>query len=406
MDKLLFLRRRKLKAVVLAAGKGERLEPITHTRNKTLAPLLGETLLERTINILSEFVDEIYLIVDNPEQFTSIINNPILRVVVQEEQKGTAFALKSVNLNDEFILVYGDIYADSGLFSKVASCSGNCVVGVEVGNPNEYGVLNYQNDRLVEIIEKPEVFIGNYVNAGIYKFSEKIFNYIDKISPSVRGEYELTDAVNLLAKENEVKVITYSGTWLDVGRPWQVIELNKLALQKIETKIEGEIEREVKIKGRVIIERGARIRGCSYIEGPAYIGSNTEVGPNAHIRPYTVIGRGAKVGTSVEVKESVIMENTKIPHLSYVGDSVICESVNLGAGTITANLRFDEESVKVNVRGVKVSSGRKKLGAFIGGYVKTGINVSIMPGVKIGAYSIIYPNKVVDRDVNKGEILK
>ena len=97
------------------------------------------------------------------------------------------------------------------------------------------------------------------------------------------------------------------------------------------------------------------------------------------------------------------MENTKIPHLSYVGDSVICEDVNFGAGTITANLRFDEKEVKVNIKNERVSSGRKKLGAIVGGHVRTGINVSILPGIKIGAYAWIYPGAVVDRDVNKGE---
>ena len=116
--------------------------------------------------------------------------------------------------------------------------------------------------------------------------------------------------------------------------------------------------------------------------------------------------RGSRIGFSVEIKASVIFEKAKIPHLSYVGDSVVCEEINFGAGTLVANLRFDEQPVKVWVRGERISSGRVKLGAFIGGHVKTGINTSILPGVKIGAYSIIYPGVVVSKDVDYGSVVK
>ncbi len=100
------------------------------------------------------------------------------------------------------------------------------------------------------------------------------------------------------------------------------------------------------------------------------------------------------------------MEDSKIPHLSYVGDSVICEDVNLGAGTLVANLRFDENHVKMRIKGKLEDSGRKKLGTVIGGHSRIGINVTILPGVKIGSYARIYPGAVVNRDVNKGEFFR
>ncbi|MEM4047564.1 MAG: nucleotidyltransferase, partial [Metallosphaera sp.] len=156
-------------------------------------------------------------------------------------------------------------------------------------------------------------------------------------------------------------------------------------------------------KGEVVIEEGSIVRHGSVIEGPVYIGKNSSIGPNAYIRPYTVIGSNSKIGSFVEVKESVIMENTKIPHLSYVGDSVIAEDVNFGAGTLIANLRFDERDIYVNIKEKRLNSGRKKLGAIIGAHVRTGINVSILPGVKIGSYARIYPGAVVNRDVRRGE---
>ncbi|MEM4532271.1 MAG: nucleotidyl transferase, partial [Desulfurococcaceae archaeon] len=166
------------------------------------------------------------------------------------------------------------------------------------------------------------------------------------------------------------------------------------------------VEENVTIKPPVYIGEGSIIRSGSYIEGPVYIDRGVEIGPNARIRPYSVICSGSRIGFSVEVKESIIMENVHISHLSYVGDSIVCENTNFGAGTITANLRFDEKTVSVNIKGRRVDSGRRKLGAIIGGYVKTGIHVSIMPGVKIGSYSWISPGAVVKHDIPSKSFVK
>ncbi|MCC6024890.1 MAG: nucleotidyl transferase, partial [Desulfurococcaceae archaeon] len=195
------------------------------------------------------------------------------------------------------------------------------------------------------------------------------------------------------------RVYEYSGKWIDVGKPWHVIEANKIALEGVTTTIRGRIEDPVYIKGSVVIEEGAEIKPFTVIEGPAYIGKGAVIGPHAYIRPWSVICQNSRIGFSVEVKESVIMENVHASHLSYIGDSVICEGVNLGAGTILANLRLDEKSIKMTIKGVREDTGRVKLGGIIGAHVKTGVNVSIMPGVKIGSYSWILPGTVVYRDV-------
>lgn len=124
------------------------------------------------------------------------------------------------------------------------------------------------------------------------------------------------------------------------------------------------------------------------------------------MRPYTVILAGARVGFASEVKASILMEDARAPHLNYVGDSILGEHVNLGAGTVTANLRFDGATIKMTVKGVRVDTGLRKLGAIVGGHAQTGINVSIMPGVKIGSYALVYPGCVVYRDVPRGGVLK
>ena len=398
-----------MKVVVLAAGQGERLEPITHTRPKPFVPVLDKPLIRRTLDMILELgvnVNDVFVV--GNRAFKEAFDTLGVNVVYQEAGKGTGAALRSLRtrISDELLVVYGDLYLEKDAIRKVAEAEGNAILGVKVSNPKDYGVLLVRDGFIEKIIEKPDVPPSNLINGGVYKLSPDVFSYLDKLELSPRGEYELTDAVTQLARDNRVRVVEYDGAWLDISRPWHVIEANKLELEKRQQKVEGKIEPNVIMKGKVIVEEGAEIKGNTYIEGPVYIGKGASVGPNAYVRPYSVLLEGSKVGASVEVKESVIMEHAKIPHLSYVGDSVICEHVNFGAGTLVANLRFDEGTVKVNIKGKREDSGRKKLGAFVGGFAKTGINVTILPGVKIGAYAQIYPGAVVNRDVAKGEFYR
>ena len=203
--------------------------------------------------------------------------------------------------------------------------------------------------------------------------------------------------------------------WSDIGLPWQFLDANCYILNKIETKILGNIEENVHISGNVYIGEGTQVRSGSYIQGPCYVGNNNIIGPNSFIRPYTFIANDCHVG-QCEIKNSIILSHTSIPHFNYVGDSIICENVNLGSGTNIANLRFDEKNVKVAIKGQLIDSRRKKLGTIIGPNVKTGINVSIMTGKiignnsRIGAHTIVSedipPNTFYYHDPNKGIIKK
>ncbi len=149
------------------------------------------------------------------------------------------------------------------------------------------------------------------------------------------------------------------------------------------------------------VHKSAEVHKLSVVESPCFIGPGTVVGPFAHIRPYTFIGSNCFIGPYSQVKASIILNNTNIPHLNYVGDSIVGENCNLGAGTKIANLRFDERNIKIECFGERVNSGRRKLGAVIGSNVKTGVNCSIMPGVKVGSNSWIGPGVVVDKDIDE-----
>lgn len=131
------------------------------------------------------------------------------------------------------------------------------------------------------------------------------------------------------------------------------------------------------------------MRSGSYVEGPVYISKGCDIGPNCYIRPSTCLGEGVRIGSSVEVKNSIVMRRTAIPHHNYVGDSIIGERCNFGAGTKVANLRFDDRTVRVTTKGQMLSSGRRKLGVVMGDDVKTGINAMIEPGTVIWEGTVI-----------------
>jgi bifunctional UDP-N-acetylglucosamine pyrophosphorylase/glucosamine-1-phosphate N-acetyltransferase len=190
--------------------------------------------------------------------------------------------------------------------------------------------------------------------------------------------------------------------WMDLGRPWDLLEANERTLINQPLRINGTVEPGATLKGPVWLEDSASIKSGCYIEGPVYIGKGSKVGPNSRIRPYTSIGDDVVVGAACEIKNSIVMNGTKIPHLSYIGDSIIGEDCNIAAGTITANIRLDEKVLSMRVKGRLQVTGRRKLGAIMGDEVQTGINACIMPGVRVGAGSFIGPGTVVYKDVPDG----
>ena len=155
--------------------------------------------------------------------------------------------------------------------------------------------------------------------------------------------------------------------------------------------IHGTIEENAVIKGSISVGNRSVIRSGSYISGPVVIGEDCVIGPNCYIRPSTSIGNGCHIGAAVEIKNSIIMNGSKVPHLSYVGDSIIGEDCNLGAGTKVANLKLNNKTVSVEGQ----DTGRRKLGVIMGDDVETGINSSINVGTMIGSRSRIGPGTFV-----------
>ena len=180
--------------------------------------------------------------------------------------------------------------------------------------------------------------------------------------------------------------------WLDLSYPWHLLPANESLLAGIESQNLGEIEDNVVMKGVISIGKGTVVRSGSYIVGPVVIGQDCKIGPNCYIRPSTSIGDNCHIGNAVEVKNSIIMKGSDIPHHNYVGDSIIGEECNFGAGTKIANLRLDKKDIMVK----GIDTKRHKLGAIIGDRVETGINASINVGSMIGNNTHIGPGAIVN----------
>jgi UDP-N-acetylglucosamine diphosphorylase/glucosamine-1-phosphate N-acetyltransferase len=404
-----------LKAAILAAGRGERLWPLAEKNPKHLLAIGGEPLLQRTVKALVEAgITEIVMVVQfEAEKIKNFFKDgkelgSKISYVKQKQLGGTADAVKAVESElrgeDRFVIVYGDNYYDQKPLDKFvkSSDSKDLLMGVaEVKDPSRFGSLEIKKGNIVAIHEKVAIGKVGVVNAGIYLLDNSIFSAVRKTRKSRRGEFELTDSLSLLMAEGRrIRTIPFAkGAWVGISYPWDLLEANRSALDSDEEVRDGETEVGVHLKGSVSMAEGSLVKSGSYIEGPVYIGEDTVVGPNAYLRPGTSLGKKVKVGAGCEVKNSIVMDEAKIPHLSYIGDSVLGQGVSLGAGTITANLKFNDSQVESRVKGKLIDSGQRKLGAIFGDGVKTGINVSIFPGVKIGADAWIGPGKIVSADV-------
>lgn len=396
----------KLKAIILSAGEGSRMRPLTLTKPKTMLPVAGKPIIQYNIESLRDNgINDILLIVRYKEE---IVRNYFgdgsdfgvnISYKTQKDFLGTANAISYGEdfIDDSIIVLNGDIILDDEIIHEIIKkynylSPDTLMLLTEVEDPSAFGVVEIENGNIKNIVEKPkrEEAPSNLVNAGIYIFNKDIFDKIRETEISERGEYEITDSVSLQIEDNKT-VIGHktSKDWIDVGRPWELIEVNEELIGKLKTEIKGTVEAGAVIHGEVFLDEGSVIKAGVYIEGNVYIGKNCDIGPNSYIRGNTYFGDNVHVGNAVEIKNSIIMEDTNVSHLSYVGDSVIGSNCNIAAGTNIANLRFDNATIKTKIKNQKIDSGRRKLGAIIGDSVKTGINSSFSPGVKVGHNSTI-----------------
>jgi UDP-N-acetylglucosamine diphosphorylase/glucosamine-1-phosphate N-acetyltransferase len=404
-----------IQAVLLSGGVGERAFPLCTDRPKPMFELLGKPLLQYVVENLREAGIEDLIVVTGPgsraiqQHFgDGRAFGARIRYTKQEKPLGMANALKTAQplLRDRFFMLNGNDIFESRLLRQVienADSSGAdmVLVGREMEEPWKFGVFGFTDGKVTAVVEKPPrgEEPSNIVVVGVYFFSKLIFEYIDRTPLS---NYQLETAYQGLIDEGNVEFVPYNGVFESFKYPWDLLSMNEHLMSRLvaEPRISAQtrISDRAVIDGNVIIEEGVRVLENAVIRGPAYIGRNCVIGNNVLVWNHSSIGANSVVGFSSEIKHSLIGNNCWI-HMSYVGDSIVSDNCSLGAGTITANFRFDERAVPVNVKGEDVSSGTDKLGVIMGPNCKTGCNATLMPGAKVGPHSIVGPGVVLSHDL-------
>jgi bifunctional UDP-N-acetylglucosamine pyrophosphorylase/glucosamine-1-phosphate N-acetyltransferase len=393
-----------MQVVILAAGEGTRMRPLTDSTPKPMLPVADRPLVAHTADVAVDAgASDLVLVVGYEaeavrEYFGEAYRGVPVTYAVQERQRGTADAVRAAREcldGDAFAVLNGDnLYDGAGLERLLEG--GPAVGAVEVAEPTNYGVLSTDGGLVTDIVEKPADPPTNMANAGAYVFPAAARESLD-VDPSRRGEYEITDVLDRVIREYDVTPVTFD-RWLDVGRPWELLAANEWKLADIERRVDGEVADAAELRGSVVVEAGATVEPGVVVEGPVLVRGGASVGPNSYVRGATLLGEGVHVGQSVEVKHSVVRAETAIPHLTYLGDSVVGRNANFGAGTVVANLRHDDDPVELTVKGERVSTGRRKFGVVVGDGAKTGIDTTLDAGVTLSTGAATAPGETLTRD--------
>ncbi len=333
-----------MKGLLLAGGHGTRLRPLTFTGNKHMLPIANKPMLLYGLEHLKNAgIKEIGIILGPiKEGVVETLGDGSkygvnITYIDQPEPKGLAHAVMVAEdylKGEPFVMYLGDNLLKQGakplvkLFNKTES---DCVVGAaKVNEPSRYGVVVFNKDGTInKFVEKPKEPISNWALIGIYIFNDKVFNALNQIKPSWRGELEITDTIQTLLTEGaNVHVQKVQGWWKDTGKPEDLLEANQLILHELNPYNHGRIEETATITNNVGIGRGTIIHSRTTIRGPAIIGNYCEIGPNTYIGPYTSIGDSVTIRNS-EIENSIVMEGTYIDCGRRITDSLIGRKVKV-----------------------------------------------------------------------------
>lgn len=332
-----------MKGLVLSGGKGTRLRPLTYTGAKQLVPVANKPVLFYALEDLVEAGVADIGIVISPETGEQVKQETgdgsrfgaRISYIMQPQPLGIAHGIKIAQEflgGAPFILFLGDNFIRGGIVEQVnafrAQAMDAQIILYEMDDPSSMGVAVLNDDgRVQKVVEKPKQFISPYAVIGIYMFGASVFDAVNNIKPSARGELEITDTIQYLVDQGlNVRAHKLTDAWVDTGRIGDMLEANRLVLDVIESKSKGLVENSV-LEGRVVLEEGARVVN-SKIRGPAIIGKRTVV-ENAFVGPYTSIHYDCAL-RNCEIEHSIVLENSRLEDLhTRVADSLIGRNVQI-----------------------------------------------------------------------------
>ncbi|WP_426573123.1 glucose-1-phosphate thymidylyltransferase [Aquihabitans sp. McL0605] len=339
-----------MKGLILAGGKGTRLRPITHTSAKQLVPVANKPILFYAIEtVASAGIDEIGIIVgDTAAEVQAACGDGsqfgvTLTYILQDEALGLAHCVRLARSflgDDDFVMFLGDNLLEEGLSGFAArfeearrradtpsfhddhAAPAAWVLLAAVPDPHQFGVAEIGPDgEIVRLVEKPAEPASNLAMVGAYFFTPAIHDAVAAIEPSARGELEITDAVQwLIDRGDVVRHDLLSGWWLDTGKKDSVLDANRRVLETLTTRIDGHVDDDSRIDGRVVIDAGATVTR-STVRGPVSIGPGAEI-TNSYVGPFTSIGSDVTVVDS-EVEGSVLLPGASLRGVPRLVDSLL-----------------------------------------------------------------------------------
>lgn len=400
-----------MKAVILAAGEGLRCRPLTLTRSKVMIPIANKPLIEHIINAVAENgIREVVLVVGyKKERIMDYFGDGIdfgvkINYVFQDAQLGTAHAVKQArdHIDTDFLVLNGDNLVDAGTIADLLNGRSGAatLLAVETEHTTGYGVVISENGRVKKILEKPKEVVGHIVNAGVYVFSKEIFDDIDKTPLSETGEYAITDTIQAMIQKGDiVGMVETKSMWIDAIHSWDFLKANATVLEGCRKELSGVVEEGATIKGNVVVGENSIIRTGCYIVGPVVIGKNCDIGPNTVILPSTAIGDNASVDSSVEIQNSILMNDVRIGSNSYLSNSIIGANNNIGPHFSTEV----DRNLMIEMKGTLHHA--ELLGTVIGDDNTLSNRVLIKAGKMIANNCSIEVGVIVHRDIPPGSIV-
>jgi glucose-1-phosphate thymidylyltransferase len=373
-----------MKAVVLAAGEGRRLRPLTAVRPKPMVPVGNRPILEHVVRSLSDAgVDELVFVVGyKRERIQTYFGdgddwNVDIEYIVQEKQLGTGHALLQAegSVDQDFLVVNGDSFVDSALVRDLVDVGDTAVAVTRSDQPTDYGVVELEGDRVVGVEEKPRVYDAETetINAGVYRFSEAVFDELRTNGGG--GELSLTDALAILAEDGSVRAVR-TRSWTDVSHLWDVLRVNSETV--------GEDDRDE-----------ADVHPTAHVADGVALGDDATVGPNATVLPGASLGDNASVGAGAVVGNSVLFDDARVGPNAVVFDCVLSEDARVGTNATVeggvADVVVEDELYK-----------KVRLGGVVGDYTVVSGGAQLEPGTVLGNDVRVGTGATVDGRIESG----
>ncbi|MCS6801480.1 MAG: glucose-1-phosphate thymidylyltransferase [Chloroflexota bacterium] len=325
-----------MKGLILSGGKGTRLRPLTYTGAKQLVPVANKPVLFYAIeNLVSAGITDLGIVVgDTREQIIAAVGDgskfgASVCYIQQDAPRGLAHGVKIARHflgNDRFVLFLGDNFLREGIrpfVERFRRGTANAQILLSrVPDPRNFGVAELDGTRVIRLVEKPKHPPSDLALVGIYFFDQTVFEAVEAIRPSFRGELEITDAIQWLVDAGlQVDAEILTTPWIDTGKMEDMLEANRLVLETLEGSVEGEVDAASRLVGKVIIARGARIIN-SHLRGPVIVGENCEI-VNSFIGPFSAIDHDCRIVNS-EIEHSIVLEHAIIENFpTRIEDSLI-----------------------------------------------------------------------------------